>query len=66
MIDRTVKQAATAGIRTVPVPSARRNAKYIRGDIRLAHEEVAIAVEMARTERIERDIASYAIRKRTS
>jgi hypothetical protein len=64
MIDRTVKQAATAGIRTQPVPSARRNAKYIRGDIRLAHEEVAIAVEMARNERIEQQIRDYAWKKR--
>ncbi len=63
MIDRTVKQAATAGIRTQPVPSPRRNARYIRGDIRLAHEEVAIAVEMARSERVEQDIAAYARRK---
>jgi hypothetical protein len=66
MIAPAAKPPATAGIRTQPAPSARRNAKYIRGDIRLAHEEVAIAVEMARTERIEQDIRDYAWKKRTA
>jgi hypothetical protein len=64
MIDRTVKQAATAGIRTVP--AERRYAKRVRGNVTLAPDDVALAVEMARAERIERDIASYAIRKRTA
>lgn len=64
MRDTLITRASRQGTRTVPVES--RKAKYIRGDIKLSPEEVAIAMELARVERIERDLASYAIRKRDS
>jgi hypothetical protein len=62
--DRTIKQAATAGIRTVP--TERRYAKRIRGNVTLAPADVALAVEMARAERIEHDIRDYAWKKRAA
>ncbi len=60
--DRTITRASRTGARTVPVEH--RKAKYIRGDIKLNAEELAIAMELARGDRIDRDLAAYAIRKR--
>jgi hypothetical protein len=65
MNDRTVVRAARQGTHTVPVDPAARS-KRVRGNIPLAPDEVQLAVEMARTERIERDIRAYALRKRES
>lgn len=61
--DRTITRASRQGTRTIPVES---RSKQVRGDSRIFPDEIALAVEMARNERIERDIAAYGIRKRES
>ncbi len=62
MNDRTITRASRQGTRTAPIEG--RKAKYIRGEIKLSPEELAIAMELARGDRIDRDLAAYAIRKR--
>lgn len=62
MNDRTIPRAAQRGTRTVPVE--RGYAKQLRGNIRLHPDDVAVAVEMARRDRIEESIRDYARSKR--
>lgn len=64
MNDRTITRASRQGTRSVPIDQPRTT--RIRNDTQFFPDEIALAVEMARTERIERDIAAYAIRKRES
>lgn len=63
MNDRTIPRAVRQGARTQPVESKPRP-QPVRGNPTLTPDELAIALEMARTERIDRDVAAYAIRKR--
>lgn len=65
MNDRTVYRAVHQGAKTVPVDPAARS-KRIRGNVPLAPDEIAVAIEMAREDRIEQDIRDYAHRKRSS
>jgi hypothetical protein len=65
MNDRTVVRAVRAGARTQPV-ERKPHPKNLRGNIALTPDELTTAMEMAREIRIKRDIASYAIRKRTA
>lgn len=60
MNDRTVHRAIHQGARTVPVE---QRSKRIRGDVRIHPDEVELAIELARADRIEQAIAAY--RKRT-
>jgi hypothetical protein len=62
MIDRTVKQAATAGIRTQPVATAPKRRPNIPGPI-FTPALLADALNRARAMRIEDDIQAYAARK---
>lgn len=60
--DRTITRAWRQGVQTARVESgrpARANTAAALGP-----DELAAAMELARTERIERDIAAYGIRKR--
>lgn len=62
MNDRTIPRASRRGTHTLPVDKPR--AKRISSDMKLYPDEIALAVEMARNERVERDIRAYEIRKR--
>lgn len=65
MIDRTVHQAVKGGAKTVPVTDKPRP-KTIRGNVALTPAELSLALEMARSDRLEQDIRDYACRKRVS
>ena len=65
MIDRTVHQAVKGGAKTVPVADKPRP-KTIRGNGALTPDELAAALEMARSDRLEQEIRDYAYRKRAS
>lgn len=60
MRDTTIGRAIRLGTRTIPVESRSR---VIRGDVRIFPDEVALALEMARADRTEQDIAAYKARK---
>lgn len=62
MNDRTVTRACRAGAKTIPVEKPRR-AKKITGNITLTPSELALAMELARADRIEQDIQNYRDRK---
>lgn len=62
MNDRTIPRACKAGARTVPVDRPRR-AKKISGNITLSPSELAIAMELARADRVEQQIRDYTYRK---
>jgi hypothetical protein len=63
MNDGTVKRAVRHGARTRPIEHKPRP-KVIRGDVALPRDELALAMEMARADRIKQDIRDYAHRKR--
>ena len=65
MIDRTMHQAVKGGAKTVPVGNKPRP-KTIRGNETLTPAELSIALEMARSDRLEQDIRDYAHRKRVA
>lgn len=65
MKPRSITRISSQGVRTVPIESQRR-AKHIRGNITLNADELALALDMARTERIEQAIRDYAYRKQES
>lgn len=62
MRDNPVHRAYRQGAHTVPVDPAARS-KRIRDNPRLAPDEIQLAVEMARSDRVEQDIRDYAYRK---
>ena len=59
MNDNTGKRAIRQGTRSQPVSDRRRRPIRLRGDVTLAPDELALAMELARAERIEDDIAAY-------
>jgi len=63
MIDRTVSRAVRRGARSLPVSDRRRRPIRLRGDVTLAPDELALAMELARAERIKDDIAAYALER---
>ena len=63
MNDRTITRASRRGNHTVPVDNHPKRTT-IRSDIRLTPEEIAVAMQIAQADRIERDIDAYALRKR--
>jgi len=65
MRDNIVHRAYRQGAHTVPVDQVKRP-KRLRGNIRVSPDEITLAVQLARADRIERDIADYAARKRAS
>ncbi|UYM26596.1 hypothetical protein SEA_BAUER_47 [Arthrobacter phage Bauer] len=67
MNDRIVVRAARSwvGTKTTPV-EGRARPKQIRGNIDITPDELALALDMAREDRVEQDIRDYAHRKRTS
>ncbi|UUG70006.1 hypothetical protein SEA_ZUCKER_47 [Arthrobacter phage Zucker] len=65
MNDRTVHQAVKRRAKSVAVES-RARPKQIRGNIDITPDELALALDMARKDRVEQDIRDYAHRKRTS
>jgi len=62
MIDRTIPRAIKSGARTSPVERKPRRFR-IYNNVVLTAEEVALAVEMARADRIEQSIRDYAYKK---
>ena len=63
MNDNTVKRAIRQGTRSQPVSDRRRRPIRLRGDVTLAPDELALAMELARAERIKDDIAAYALER---
>ena len=63
MIDRTVHQAVKGRAKTVPV-DRKPKAKTIRGNVTLAPDEIALALDMARSARLEQELSDYAYSKR--
>ncbi len=63
MNDRTVTRASRRGTHTVPIEA---RSKRIRSDTKLYPDEIALAVDMARADRIERDIEAYAHKKKAA
>jgi hypothetical protein len=61
MNDNTVKRAIKQGARSQPVSDRRRRPIRLRGEVTLAPDELALAMELARAERIKDDIAAYAL-----
>lgn len=59
-------RATRRNLSTQPAQGSRARPKTLRGNLALTPDELLTAMEMARAQRIERDIASYAIRKRTA
>jgi len=62
--DRTITRASRRGAHTVPIPKPHPSRTTIRSDMRLTPEEVAVAMQIARADRIEAQIDAYALRKR--
>jgi hypothetical protein len=65
MNDRTVHRAVRSGAKTVPIDT-RGRPKVIRGNIELTPDELSIALEMARGERLEQDLRDYSYQKRAT
>lgn len=65
MNDRTITRAARQGARTVPV-ERKPHPPTIRGNVTLTPDELELAMEMARSDRLEQSLRDYAHRKRTS
>jgi len=63
MNDHTVKRAIKQGTRSQPIPDRRRRPIRLRGEVTLAPDELALAMELARAERIKDDIAAYALER---
>ena len=63
MNDNTVKRAVRRGTRSQPVSDRRRRPIRLRGEVTLAPDELALAMELARAERIEDDIAAYSLER---
>jgi len=62
MRDTTVSRACRQGAKSTPVEGKPRRFR-IYNNVVLTAEEIALAVEMARADRIERDIRAYAYKK---
>ena len=62
MRDNTVKQAIKAGARTTPVERKPRRFR-IYNNVVLTADEIELAVDMARADRIEQSIRDYAYKK---
>ena len=62
MIDNTVKRAIRTGARTTPVERKPHRFR-IYNNVVLTAEEIALAVEMARADRIEQQLRDYAYKK---
>ena len=64
MMDRTVNQAVKGHAKTVRLDD-KPKAKTIRGNVRLAPDEIALALDMARSDRLEQELSDYAYRTRS-
>ena len=62
MNDRTVARACRQGAKTTPVEGKPRRFR-IYNNVVLTQEEIELAVEMARADRIEQSIRDYAYKK---
>jgi len=65
MNDRTITRASRQGAHTTPVPNPSRRIHYERAPYFTPEEDARFVTE-AREERLNRDLAAYAIRKRES
>ena len=63
MNDRTITRASRQGAKTTPVEGRKPRPKRIYNNVVLTRDEIALAVEMARGDRIEQSIRDYAYRK---
>lgn len=66
MNDRTITRASRRGIKTAPITKPHPTRTTIRSDIRLTAEEIAVALELARGDRLEEQIEAYALRKQVA
>jgi len=62
MRDTTVSRACRQGTKTTPIENKPRRFR-IYNNVVLTQEEIALAVEMARTDRVEQSIRDYAYKK---
>ena len=62
MNDNTVKRAIRQGTKTTPVEGKPRRFR-IYNNVVLTQEEIALAVEMARADRLEQQLRDYAYKK---
>ena len=62
MNDRTITRACRQGAKTTPVEGKPRRFR-IYNNVVLTQEEIELAVEMARADRMEHDIRAYAYKK---
>jgi len=65
MNDRTVQRAVKGRARTVPVDS-KPKAKKVRGNVTLTPDELTLALDMARSDRLEQELRDYAHRRRVT
>lgn len=65
MNDRTVHQAAKGRAKTVPIDS-KPKVKKIRGNVMLTPDELTLALDMARCDRLEQELRDYAHQKRVT
>jgi hypothetical protein len=65
MNDRTITRASRRGTKSTPIEQHPKRTT-IRSNIRLTPEEIAVAMELARSDRVEEQIEAYALRKRTA
>lgn len=65
MRDMTITRASRRGTKTSPVENHPKRTT-IRSDIRLTAEEVAVALDIARSDRVEAEIEAYALMKRAA
>ena len=62
MRDATITRACRQGAKSTPVENKPRRFR-IYNNVVLTQEEIELAVEMARADRIERDVRAYAYKK---
>ena len=65
MNDRTVQRAVKGRARTVTVES-KPKAKKVRGNVTLTPDELTLALDMARSDRLEQELRDYAHRRRVT
>lgn len=66
MNDRTITRASRQGAKTTPVEGRKPRSKRIYNNVALTKDEIELAVEMARADRVEQEIRDYAYRKQAS
>lgn len=66
MSDQPSHRATRRNLATQPIPRGKPHPKNIRGNITLSPDELALALEFARADRLEQQLRGYAWKKRTA